>query len=461
MFTSIAIIGRPNVGKSSLFNKLTKSRDAVVSDFPGLTKDRNYGFIKLKNRDTLLVDTGGIANKKETIKEAISQQAWLAVEESSLIILLLDSSEDLNKEDLDIIYKLRKLNKDFITVINKIDKKSNSSIYDDLAKNGILEFIKISAEHSKNLNILKSHLESKVPNVSVELPEGKKVAILGRPNAGKSTFINQIINEDRLIVSDIAGTTIDAISVPFEFNNHKFIFIDTAGIRKGYKYNHKIEYFSYVRAIHAIEQSDIVIFICDATEGLVDQDLKILNMIIDIGKPVLFVFNKIDLLKKEELIEIYKTKKMQSEFMSNLVTLEISAIKKLGFNKVFNMTNKLIDLSQKKFSTSNLNNLLRKFISMSAPPAVGGRQLKFKHVHFGGTCPTTLIIHSNQDKKIPNNYKKYLENSFRSSLGLLSIQLRLIFRKADNPYDNKTNKLTERQIKKRQRLIKHNKKAKK
>jgi|TARA_B100001540_G_scaffold30453_1_gene26379 GTP-binding protein len=461
MFTSIAIIGRPNVGKSSLFNKLTKSRDAVVSDFPGLTKDRNYGFIKLKNRDTLLVDTGGIANKKETIKEAISQQAWLAVEESSLIILLLDSSEDLNKEDLDIIYKLRKLNKDFITVINKIDKKSNSSIYDDLAKNGILEFIKISAEHSKNLNILKSHLESKVPNVSVELPEGKKVAILGRPNAGKSTFINQIINEDRLIVSDIAGTTIDAISVPFEFNNHKFIFIDTAGIRKGYKYNHKIEYFSYVRAIHAIEQSDIVIFICDATEGLVDQDLKILNMIIDNGKPVLFVFNKIDLLKKEELIEIYKTKKMQSEFMSNLVTLEISAIKKLGFNKVFNMTNKLIDLSQKKFSTSNLNNLLRKFISMSAPPAVGGRQLKFKHVHFGGTCPTTLIIHSNQDKKIPNNYKKYLENSFRSSLGLLSIQLRLIFRKADNPYDNKTNKLTERQIKKRQRLIKHNKKVKK
>ena len=461
MFTSIAIIGRPNVGKSSLFNKLTKSRDAVVSDFPGLTKDRNYGFIKLKNRDTLLVDTGGIANKKETIKEAISQQAWLAVEESSLIILLLDSSEDLNKEDLDIIYKLRKLNKDFITVINKIDKKSNSSIYDDLAKNGILEFIKISAEHSKNLNILKSHLESKVPNVSVELPEGKKVAILGRPNAGKSTFINQIINEDRLIVSDIAGTTIDAISVPFEFNNHKFIFIDTAGIRKGYKYNHKIEYFSYVRAIHAIEQSDIVIFICDATEGLVDQDLKILNMIIDNGKPVLFVFNKIDLLKKEELIEIYKTKKMQSEFMSNLVTLEISAIKKLGFNKVFNMTNKLIDLSQKKYSTSNLNNLLRKFISMSAPPAVGGRQLKFKHVHFGGTCPTTLIIHSNQDKKIPNNYKKYLENSFRYSLGLLSIQLRLIFRKADNPFDNKTNKLTERQIKKRQRLIKHNKKVKK
>ena len=461
MFTSIAIIGRPNVGKSSLFNKLTKSRDAIVSDFPGLTKDRNYGFIKLKDRDTLLVDTGGIDNQKETLKDAISHQAWLAVEESSLIILLLDSSEDLNKGDLDIIYKLRKLNKDFIAVINKIDKKSNSSIYEDLHKNGIVEYIKISTEHSQNLNILKSHLESRVPNVLIEPPEGKKVAILGRPNAGKSTLINQIINEDRLIVSEIAGTTIDAISVPFEFNNHKFIFIDTAGIRKGYKYNHKVEYFSYVRAIHAIEQSDIVIFICDATEGIVDQDLKILNMVIDNGKPVLFVLNKIDLLRKKELIEIYQTKKMQSEFMSNLVTLEISAIKKQGFNKVFNMTNKLIELSQKKFTTANLNNLLRKFISMSAPPAIGGRQLKFKHVHFGGTRPTTLIIHSNHDKKIPNNYKKYLENSFRSSLGLLSVQLRLIFRKADNPFDNKINKLTERQIKKRKRLINHNKKAKK
>ena len=461
MFTSIAIIGRPNVGKSSLFNKLTKSRDAIVSDFPGLTKDRNYGFIKLKDRDTLLVDTGGIDNQKETLKDAISHQAWLAVKESSLIILLLDSSEDLNKGDLDIIYKLRKLNKDFIAVINKIDKKSNSSIYEDLHKNGIVEYIKISTEHSQNLNILKSHLESRVPNVLIEPPEGKKVAILGRPNAGKSTLINQIINEDRLIVSEISGTTIDAISVPFEFNNHKFIFIDTAGIRKGYKYNHKVEYFSYVRAIHAIEQSDIVIFICDATEGIVDQDLKILNMVIDNGKPVLFVLNKIDLLRKKELIEIYQTKKMQSEFMSNLVTLEISAIKKQGFNKVFNMTNKLIELSQKKFTTANLNNLLRKFISMSAPPAVGGRQLKFKHVHFGGTRPTTLIIHSNHDKKIPNNYKKYLENSFRSSLGLLSVQLRLIFRKADNPFDNKINKLTERQIKKRKRLIKHNKKAKK
>ena len=459
MFTSIAIIGRPNVGKSTLFNKLTKSRNAIVSDYAGLTKDRNHGFIDINDKKILLIDTGGIGNEKDIIKQAVSNQAWIAVEESSLIILLLDNSEELNKDDFQIIYKLRKQNKNFITVLNKVDKKSDSLIKEDLLKNGINEFIKISAEHSKGLDNLKSYLKKRVLNINIDLPKGRKVAVLGRPNAGKSTFINKFINQDRLIVSEIAGTTIDAISIPFEFDKQQFIFIDTAGIRKGYKYKHKIEYFSYVRAIHAIEESDIVIFMCDAAEGLVDQDLKILNMIIDSGKPILFAMNKVDLITKKNLENIYNSKKMQSEFISNLVIVEISAIKKKGFKKLFQLTKKLIDISQQKFSTSMLNNLLKKFIIANSPPTLMGRQIKFKHIHFGGTCPTTLIIYANQDKKIPNNYKKYLENSFRSSLGLKSIQLKLIFRKADNPFDGKKNKLTERQLKKRQRLIKHNKKA--
>ena len=197
MFTSIAIIGRPNVGKSTLFNKLTKSRDAIVSDLPGLTKDRNHGFMDFKSKKTLLVDTGGIVNDKEELKEAISNQAWIAVMESSLVILLFDGSEELTKEDLDIIYKLRKLSKEFITVLNKVDKKSKSSIKEDLQINGIKEFLEVSAEHSINISILKSILEKKLPDLSIDIPEGKKVAVLGRPNAGKSTFINKLINEDR------------------------------------------------------------------------------------------------------------------------------------------------------------------------------------------------------------------------------------------------------------------------
>jgi len=458
MFTSIAIIGRPNVGKSTLFNKLTKSRQAIVSDFSGLTKDRNYGYISFGEQKSLLIDTGGISQDDSILKEDIAEQAWIAAEESSLIIFLLDGSQNLNKEDLDILSRLRKLNKIFITVLNKIDKKSDALIKEDLNNEGINNFFEISAEHSKNLIDLRSYIKKSLPNKQTKVPEGKKIAILGRPNAGKSTFINKFIKEDRLIVSEIAGTTIDAISIPFSANDDDFIFIDTAGIRKGYRNAHKIEYFSYVRAMHSVETCDVVIFMCDASEGLVDQDLKIINMVSEMGKPLVLAFNKMDLLSKRQKDDLYETKRVQSNFVDNFFKIEISGIKGKGFKKLFKVTNNVIENAQKKYTTSSLNKLLEKFIFQSAPPSVNGRQLKLKHVHFGGINPTTLVIHSNQDKKIPQNYKKYLENSFRSSLKLQSIQLKLIFRKSDNPFENKVNKLTERQIKKRQRMMKHVKK---
>ena len=458
MFTSIAIIGRPNVGKSTLFNKLTKSRQAIVSDFSGLTKDRNYGYISFGNQKSLLIDTGGIAQDDTVLKEDIAEQAWIAAEESSLIIFLLDGSQNLNKEDLDILSRLRKLNKTFITVLNKIDKKSDALIKEDLNKKGINNFFEISAEHSKNLLDLRSFIKKSLPNNQTQVPDGKKIAILGRPNAGKSTFINKFIKEDRLIVSEIAGTTIDAISIPFSVNDVDFVFIDTAGIRKGYRNAHKIEYFSYVRAMHSVETCDVVIFMCDASEGLVDQDLKIINMVSEMGKPLVLAFNKMDLLSKRQKDDLYETKRVQSNFVDNFFKIEISGIKGRGFKKLFKVTNNVIENAQKKYTTSSLNKLLEKFTTQSAPPSVNGRQLKLKHIHFGGINPTTLVIHSNQDKKIPQNYKKYLENSFRSSLKLQSIQLKLIFRKSDNPFENKVNKLTDRQIKKRQRMMKHVKK---
>ena len=455
MFTSIAIIGRPNVGKSTLFNKLTKSRKAIVSDYSGLTKDRNYGYIVFGDQKSLIIDTGGIAQDNSILKEDIAEQAWIAAEEASLIIFLIDGSENLIKEDLDILTRLRKLDKKFITVLNKSDKKTDSIVKEDISKMGIKEFFEISAEHSRNISDLRSFIKESLPKNKFETPDGKKIAVLGRPNAGKSTFINKFINEDRLIVSEIAGTTIDAISIPFSVGGSDFIFIDTAGIRKGYKTSHKIEYFSYVRAMHSVEECDIVIFICDAQEGLVDQDLKIINMVCETGKPILIALNKIDLLSKKQRDNIYETKRAQSNFVSDFIKLEISGIKGLGFKRLFRITNTLINKAQKKYSTSSLNKLLNKFVTQSAPPSVGGRQLKLKHIHFAGINPTTLVIHSNQDKKIPQNYKKYLENSFRSALKLESIQLKIIFRKSKNPFESKINKLTDRQVKKRQRLIKH------
>ena len=438
MFTSIAIIGRPNVGKSTLFNKLTKSRQAIVSDFSGLTKDRNYGYISFGDQKSLIIDTGGIAQDDSILKEDIAEQAWIAAEESNLIIFLLDGSQNLNKEDLDILTRLRKLNKNFITVLNKVDKKSESIVKEDLNNKGLNNIFEISAEHSINLIDLRAYIKTSLPTEKYQAPEGKKIAVLGRPNAGKSTFINKFIKEDRLIVSEIAGTTIDAISIPF----------------------HKIEYFSYVRAMHSVEECDVVIFICDSKEGLVDQDLKIINMICEMGKPVVIALNKMDLLTKKEKDDMYDSKRAQSNFVADFIKVEISGIKGTGLKRLFRVTNNVIERAQNKYTTASLNRLLDKFTSQSAPPSVGGRQLKLKHIHFGGINPTTLIIHSNQDKKIPQNYRKYLENSFRSSLKLQSIQLKLIFRKSENPFEKKVNKLTERQIKKRQRMMKHVKKKK-
>ncbi|MDB2451918.1 ribosome biogenesis GTPase Der [Gammaproteobacteria bacterium] len=460
MFTSIAIIGRPNVGKSTLFNKLTKSRQAIVSDFSGLTKDRNYGYISFGDQKSLIIDTGGIAQDDSILKEDIAEQAWIAAEESNFIIFLLDGSQNLNKEDLDILTRLRKLNKNFITVLNKIDKKSQSLIKEDLAKKGLNDIFEISAEHSKNLIDLRTFIKASLPKEKLKAPEGKKIAVLGRPNAGKSTFINKFIKQDRLIVSEIAGTTIDAISIPFTVNDDDFIFIDTAGIRKGYRNAHKVEYFSYVRAMHSVEECNVVIFICDAKEGLVDQDLKIINMICEMGKPVVIAFNKMDLLSKKEKDKLYESKRAQSSFVDDFIKIEISGINGTGFKRLFRITNNVIDIAQKKYTTAALNKLLSKFVLQSAPPSVGGRQLKLKHIHFGGINPTTLIIHSNQDKKIPQNYRKYLENSLREALKLQSIQLKLIFRKSENPFKSKINKLTERQVKKRQRMMKHVRKKK-
>ena len=381
MFTSIAIIGRPNVGKSTLFNKLTKSRQAIVSDFSGLTKDRNYGYISFGEQKSLLIDTGGIAQDDTILKEDIAEQAWIAAEESSLIIFLLDGSQNLNKEDLDILSRLRKLNKTFITVLNKIDKKSDALIKEDLNKKGINNFFEISAEHSKNLLDLRSFIKKSLPKNQTQVPEGKKIAILGRPNAGKSTFINKFIKEDRLIVSEIAGTTIDAISIPFSVNDDDFVFIDTAGIRKGYRNAHKIEYFSYVRAMHSVETCDVVIFMCDASEGLVDQDLKIINMVSEMGKPLVLAFNKMDLLTKRQKDDLYVTKRVQSNFVDNFFKIEIAGIKGRGFKKLFKVTNNVIENAQKKYTTSSLNKLLEKFTTQSAPPSVNGRQLKLKHIH--------------------------------------------------------------------------------
>ena len=463
MLNTVAIIGRPNVGKSTLFNKLTKSRSAIVSNFSGLTKDRNYGLLSIGDSKTFLIDTGGIdSSKKESIENEISEQAWIAVDESSLVLFVIDGSEELTNLDSKILENLRKRNKKFIAILNKNDKKNVSNASFDLSQKGIKDSISISAEHSIGLDELKKYLKSNIAENISDTEEGNspKISIIGRPNAGKSTLINSLSLKDRVIVSPLAGTTIDAINVPIEFGERKYELFDTAGIRKGYKTKTNIEYFSYVRAMHAASESDITILLIDADSGLVDQDLKILSMIEKFGKPIILAINKIDLLSRKKMKEFFDNKKMEKRFFEDLKLIKISALKGKGFKKLFREIDDTLQKSVTKFTTSKLNRILKRVIEERSPPSVSGKSLKFRYIHFAGINPTTLVIHASQDKKLPANYKKYIYNSFKKYLDLKSIQLKIIFRKSDNPYKVK-NTLTERQIKKRKRLLSFVKKAKK
>ena len=463
MLNTVAIIGRPNVGKSTLFNKLTKSRSAIVSNFSGLTKDRNYGLLSIGDTKTFLIDTGGIdSSKKESIENEISEQAWIAVDESSLVLFVIDGSEELTNLDSKILENLRKRNKKFIAILNKNDKKNVSNAPFDLSQKGIKDSISISAEHSIGLDELKKYLKSNIAENISDTEEGNspKISIIGRPNAGKSTLINSLSLKDRVIVSPLAGTTIDAINVPIEFGERKYELFDTAGIRKGYKTKTNIEYFSYVRAMHAASESDITILLIDADSGLVDQDLKILSMIEKFGKPIILAINKIDLLSRKKMKEFFDNKKMEKRFFEDLKLIKISALKGKGFKKLFREIDDTLQKSITKFTTSKLNRILKRVIEERSPPSVSGKSLKFRYIHFAGINPTTLVIHASQDKKLPANYKKYIYNSFKKYLNLKSIQLKIIFRKSDNPYKGK-NTLTERQIKKRKRLLSFVKKAKK
>ena len=463
MLNTVAIIGRPNVGKSTLFNKLTKSRSAIVSNFSGLTRDRNYGLLSIGGNKTFIIDTGGIdLSKKESIENEISEQAWIAVDESSLVLFVIDGSEELTNLDSEILENLRKRNKKFILILNKNDKKNVSNASLDLSQKGIKDSISISAEHSVGLDELKRYLKSNIAENIFDTEEGNspKISIIGRPNAGKSTLINSLSSKDRVIVSPLAGTTIDAINVPVEFGERKYELFDTAGIRKGYKTKTNIEYFSYVRAMHAASESDITILLIDADSGLVDQDLKILSMIEKFGKPIILAINKIDLLSKIKMKEFFDNKKIEKRFFEDLKLVKISALKRKGFKKLFKEIDDTLQKSVTKFTTSKLNRILKRVIEERSPPSVSGKSLKFRYIHFAGINPTTLVIHASQDKKLPANYKKYIYNSFKKYLDLKSIQLKIIFRKSDNPYKGK-NTLTERQIKKRKRLLSFVKKAKK
>ena len=465
MISSVAIIGKPNVGKSSIFNKLTSSRSAIVSNFSGVTKDRNIGYLKTSTKKKyLIIDTGGIGETEDDLQNSISAQAWFAAEDSDLVLFVIDGSIELSSEDLEILSKLRKSNIDFRVVINKVDIKKQSAAKNDLTKKGIKEFIHISAEHSIGFNELINTIKSSIKPTIETLSESHsiQVAVIGRPNSGKSTFINSVTKDNRVIVSNTPGTTIDSIDVPFKLDEQNFTLIDTAGIRKKNKKGSNIEFFSYVKTIEAISRSHIALVFIDADQNLVDQDFKILNLAKLEGKPIILVINKIDLISKSNEKKLFEDLNYKNPILKNIQIVKISALHSKGLHYLFKVVNETNIRAESSFTTSRLNKLLDEAISKINQPSKKGKSIKLRYINFGGKYPTTFIIHSNfSNSQIPNHLRRYLINFFYEKLDLKGIELSLLFKKGNNPFEGKKNKLTDRQIKKKKRLMKFTKKSKK
>ena len=465
MVSSVAIIGKPNVGKSSIFNKLTSSRSAIVSDFSGVTKDRNVGYLRTASEKRyLIIDTGGIGETHDDLQSSVSAQAWFAAKESDLVLFVIDGSKELSSEDLEILSKLRKGNIDFKVVINKVDIKKQSAAKNDLIKKGINEFIFVSAEHSIGIDELVKIIKSSLKPGTDSLGEDDsiQVAVIGRPNSGKSTFINSVTSDDRIIVSNRPGTTIDSINVPFRLDEQNYTLIDTAGIRKKNKKGSNIEFFSYVKTIEAISRSHIALVFIDADQNLVDQDFKILNLAKLEGKPIILVINKIDLISKSNEKKLFENLNYQNPVLKNIQLVKISALHSKGLHYLFKVINETNIRAESSFTTSKLNKLLDEAISKINQPSKKGKSIKLRYINFGGKYPTTFIIHSNfSNSQIPNHLRRYLINFFYERLDLRGIELSLLFKKGNNPFEGKKNKLTDRQIKKKKRLIKFTKKSKK
>ncbi len=465
MVSSVAIIGKPNVGKSSIFNKLTSSRSAIVSDFSGVTKDRNIGYLRTAiEKRYLIIDTGGIGETQDDLQNSVSAQAWFAAEESDLVLFIIDGSIELSSEDLEILSKLRKGNIDFKVVINKVDIKKQSAAKNDLTKKGINEFIFVSAEHSIGIDELVKIIKSSLKPATDPLGEDDsiQVAVIGRPNSGKSTFINSVTSDDRVIVSNRPGTTIDSINVPFKLDEQNFTLIDTAGIRKKNKKGSNIEFFSYVKTIEAISRSHIALVFIDANQNLVDQDFKILNLAKLEGKPIILVINKIDLISKSNEKKLFEDLNYKNPILKNIQIVKISALHSKGLHYLFRVVNETNIRAESSFTTSRLNKLLDEAISKINQPSKKGKSIKLRYINFGGKYPTTFIIHSNfSNSQIPNHLRRYLINFFYEKLDLKGIELSLLFKKGNNPFEGKKNKLTDRQIKKKKRLMKFAKKSKK
>tara|TARA_Y100001935_G_C17311488_1_gene516759 strand:- start:1823 stop:3232 length:1410 start_codon:yes stop_codon:yes gene_type:complete len=463
MLPVIALVGRPNVGKSTLFNKLTRTRDALVADQPGLTRDRQYGLGKIGSSSYITVDTGGISGNKDGIESLMEQQVAAAIDEADLLIFLLDGKDGLTSSDELIASQLRKTGKPIKIAVNKSENLDKDISASDFYSLGLGEPFFIAAAHGrgvKNLiNITLEEINLQADNIDHHIGLSDKndsirIAVVGRPNVGKSTLINQLLGEERLIVFDSPGTTRDSIYIPFEHNEKKYTLIDTAGVRRRARVRETIEKFSVIKTLQAIQKANVVILVLDAEQGLGEQDATLSGHILDSGRALLVVVNKWDKVNKDKKNQIKEEMDRRLSFLNFADWRYISALKGMGVSGIMKSVEIAFKSAMVDMKTSDINNLLEDVVTEHQPPLVRGRRIKLRYAHQGGKNPPIIIIHGNQTEKIPQTYKRYLINRFRKVFQLQGTPLQIDFKSNDNPYEGKKNKLTKRQLGKRQRLFK-------
>ncbi len=460
MLSTIALVGRPNVGKSTLFNALTRTRDALVADLPGLTRDRRYGYLRIQGRDVVAVDTGGLVDEGDPISRLVSDQAGLAIEESDVVVLVLDARAGLTGADERIAERLRRRGKPILLAANKIDGLDETVGPAEFHALGLGEPIPIAALHRRGIGRITAALVEMFPPDEVQAPpprrgDGTRVSIIGRPNTGKSTLVNRLAGDTRVLTHDMPGTTRDSVEVPFEHGGRRYVLIDTAGIRRRARVSEAVEKFSIVKSLEAIAGSDVAIVLLDADTGLSDQDASLLGLVLDGGRASVVAINKWDLAVSEERGALRADARRRFAFAPYCPVCRISALHGAGLDALMRRVDACHRSAFATLSASRLTRELESAVEHMPPPLVRGRRIKLRYAHQGGSNPPVIVVHGNQTDLVPASYRRYLAGRFRAAFALLGTPLRIEFRTGENPFRGRRNTLTPRQLRRRERLRRH------
>jgi GTP-binding protein len=462
MLPVIALVGRPNVGKSTLFNVLTRSRDALVADLPGLTRDRNYGYGKIGPIPYIVVDTGGLVAEAEGIEELMAKQTLKAIEEADRVLFVLDSREGCTPSDQFVARTLRRLGKDVVVVVNKAEGVESATAGADFHQLGLGEPLAISAAHGDGIKAL---IDRALDGFTVAHGAGAveesgiRVAVIGRPNVGKSTLINRLIGEDRLIAFDQPGTTRDAVFVPFERDGQQYTLIDTAGVRRRARVEEAIEKFSVVKTLQAVDDAHVVIGVIDAHDTVAEQDASLFGLVAERGRALMIAVNKWDGIPSDKRNEIRTGLDLRLPFLDFAPVHFISALHGTGVGELMRDVKKVYAAAMRDLATPDLTRVLEAAMQQHQPPLIRGRRIKLRYAHQGGRNPPIIVIHGNQVQHVPDAYRRYLANVFRKHFHLEGTPVRIEFRADANPFKGKRNTLTPRQVQKRKRLMQRVKKG--